>query len=219
MTKKLIAWSAEDDNTRSCRHGRHGWLIVRAGDGVRAVPVVRHGVYRLAAECEPLPQNAAVYVRQTRHLFPEHVIAGIEDAINQKSFDRALEHHPEFALTFTGTPTPCTVHILAAADDEPSLLLLDADKVRAAACAPAPSPPPDAAHLAELVGRLRPAQIRSSRRLWPVGPAQALDGVLIADQCALPAAEPEVPALGLVADVLSPLLRYQHVRELDYDDF
>ena len=219
---QLIACSAENECIHSCRHGRHGWLILRAGNTLRAVPVVRHGVYQLAEDCQPLPQNAAVYVRQTRYLFPEHVIADIEDTINdgrQELFDRALERYPEFALTFTGTPASCTVHILAGADDDISLLLLDAGEIRAVSCATESSPPSDAAHLAEVLRRLRPSVESSSRWNWPIAKAHTLDGVLIADKCTLRPAGPELSELGLLADVLSPLLRYHHVRELDYDDF
>ena len=219
---QLIACSAENERIHPCRHGRHGWLILRAGDTLRAVPVVRDGVYQLAEDCQPLPQNAAVYVRQTRYLFPEYVIADIEEAINDgrpELFDRALERHPEFALTVTGTPAPCTVHILAAADDDISLLLLDADEIRAVACAAESSPPSNAAHLAEVLRRLRPSAESSSRWRWPIAKAPTLDGVLIVDQCTLRPEGPELSELGLLADVLSPLLRYHHVRELDYDDF
>jgi hypothetical protein len=123
------------------------------------------------------------------------------------------------ALTFTGAPAACTVHLLATAGSDLPLMLLDADEVRAETCAPKVSGPPRAAHLAEMIGRLHGLGNGARQSRWPVEPAPTVPGVLIAEPCTLTATQPELSALGLLAEVISPLWRYQHARELTYDDF
>ena len=115
IAHELIPYSPEDEQSLVCRHGRHGWFIVRSGDALRAVPVVRYGALELNTDCRPLPVNAAVFVQQTRYLFPKYVMTDAEGILNgdleQEPFDRLLERRPELALTFTGTPVPCTGYL------------------------------------------------------------------------------------------------------------
>ena len=221
--EQLIAGSSENENAVACRHGRHGWIILKTTDALRAVPVARYGVFRLAADCRSLPQEVAIYIRQARYLFPGHVVAEVDENLNstvaQDSFDELIERRPEFAVTFTGTPAPCTVHILTATDDDVALLALDASEIRIGTCAPEPSPPPHGADLIRALTRLESSGNSPLESRWPIETAPRLHGALISEPCMLLAAEPELSEFELLAKIVSPLRRYQHLRELEYDDF
>ncbi|MEJ2890905.1 toll/interleukin-1 receptor domain-containing protein [Actinomycetospora aeridis] len=208
----------------TCRHGRHGWLVIREGGRVRPVPVVHVRSIAIDGERWFLPERFGIWMQQSDRLFPVDAVEGLEAVLNSDDIEGGLSsvltERPEVALTLDGAVRPCRVHHVPRSPvDRFESVLIDLAETATGSCAVGPEPVTELAELAEAIAALAAGESPASPPpLWPTTPLRSSEALLVAPACSHPVVRRRASALDTLVEDLGPVLEVSRTLALPYDD-
>jgi hypothetical protein len=203
--------------------GAHGWLFLSTEAGWRTHPVVTGGRHGLAPQ-PGLPDTAAVLCRQSRRVYPDELVAELDELVNGElpdhALDRLLTERPELALTFSGRLWVSQTLELLPGDETP-MFLYNLNATHRAGEHPAQSGSVTGSKLrAALQAALATAELIQYQDVGgPFHDRRPQPAVLLAGHLDGGNPTDRLLFLTLCTTVLRPLWEYQSVRDLDFDDF